>query len=78
MFKELPTTGGGAIGTLVAVVACLSAVSASANTPLLHPGARDQDLSARVAAMAASINKKAPPLLREVVRPEMRVAQWRN
>jgi hypothetical protein len=67
-----------AIGSLVALVASLSATSAFASSPRVHPGGLDQDLSIRVATIITSIDQKRPARLRDVLHAEMKVAQWRN
>jgi hypothetical protein len=67
-----------ATGSLVALVASTLATGALANIPRVNSAGLDRDLSARVASVAATIAKSGPPGLRDVVGPEMKVAQWRN
>jgi hypothetical protein len=67
-----------AIGSLVALIASISATGASANIQQVHPEGLDQDLSARIASVITSIDQKGPTRLHEALRPELRVAQWRN
>jgi hypothetical protein len=78
MLKVHLPSEGPAIGSLVALIASLSATSAFANAPRVHPGGLDQDLPARVAAIVASIDQTRPARLRDVLHAEMQVAQWRN
>jgi hypothetical protein len=67
-----------ATGSLVALVASAVASAALANVPGVNSEGLDRDISARVASVAATMAKIGPPSLRDVVGPEMKVAQWRN
>lgn len=78
MFKYHRPSEKAAIGSLVAFVASLSAASAFANTPRVHQEGLDQDLSARIAFVVKSVDRKGPATLRDILQAEMRVAQWRN
>ncbi len=79
MLKTHPSpSAGAAIGSLVALIASMSATGAFANIPRVHPNGLDQGLSARVASVAATMEKNGPPGLRDHLGPEMKVAQWRN
>ena len=68
---------GAAVVTLVSVVACALARDARASRPVVEPGAGDQELSARVSAIAERIRLLEPRLLRDLP-PEVKIVQWRN
>ncbi len=66
-----------AIGSLVVLLASISATGALASAPV-NPEGWDRSLSTRVASVAAAIEKNGPPGLRDRLGPEMKIAQWRN
>lgn len=66
-----------AIGSLVLLIASISATGALASARV-SPEGLDRSLSARVASVAATIEKNGPPGLRDGLGPEMKIAQWRN
>jgi hypothetical protein len=70
MLKNRVPVGGAAIGSLVAIIACMSATGASANLPRV----KDQDLAARVAAVAKSIREDGPAQLQQSLPTEVKVA----
>jgi hypothetical protein len=67
-----------ATGSLVALIASISATGAFADVPRVHPGGPDRELSARIASIAATIEQKESARLRDVLHAGMKVAQWRN
>ncbi len=78
---NMPKNGavaGTAFGSLVAVVACISSAGALASAPGESSKAQSESLGARVAAMAMAVHHSAPTELRKLVRPEVKIAQWRN
>ena len=79
MLKTHPSSSGGvAIGSLVVLIASISATGALASAPPVNPESLERGVSARVASVAAIIEKNGPPGLRDRLGPEMKIAQWRN
>ncbi len=72
------SVAGTAIASLVAVLACISSASAVASAPDQGSQAQGEKLAARVAAVAMAVHQNAPAELRKLLRPEMKIAQWRN
>jgi hypothetical protein len=68
---------GVAVVTLVSAVACALACDAYASGPAVKPSASDQELSARVSAIAERIRLLEPRLVRDLP-PEVKIVQWRN
>ena len=66
-----------AVVTLVSVVTCALAREAGANRSAVEPSAGDQELSARVSAIAERIRLLEPRLLRDLP-PDVKIVQWRN
>jgi hypothetical protein len=64
--------------SLVAIIASMSATAALANIPKVNSEGLDRDLSARVASVTATLEKNGAAGLRDVLGPEVKVAQWRN
>jgi hypothetical protein len=63
--------------SLVAAVACVWASGAVASQPTGEPHFRDQELSARIAAIVERVRRVEPGLVRDLT-PETKIAQWRN
>jgi hypothetical protein len=75
--RKPPAGQGAVISSLVAVVACALAGDALARQSPAEPTVAEQELAARVAAIAERIRSAEPTLVRELA-PEVKVAQWRN
>jgi hypothetical protein len=76
MFANHHLTGA-AVGSLVAIIACLSAADASSNTALVNCRRSPEDLSARIDAATRSIRQDSPTQLRQALSRETKVA-WSN
>jgi hypothetical protein len=68
---------GAALVTLVSVVACALAREVGASRLVVEPSTGDQELSARVSAIAERIRLLEPRLLRDLP-PDVKIVQWRN
>jgi hypothetical protein len=69
--------GGRTAVSLVAVLTCALASEALAGLSPAKSTGTEQDLSARVASIAALV-RQADPALVHSLPPEMKTAQWRN
>ena len=69
-----PPAGQGAV---IASLACALAGDALARQSPAEPAVAEQELAARVAAIAERIRSADPTLVRELA-PEVKIAQWRN
>ena len=65
-------------GSLVAMIACVLATDACANSRAVPTKIKNEELSSRVAEIAQLIREIGPINLRDYVPPEVRLAQWRN
>jgi hypothetical protein len=75
--RKPPAGQGALIASLVAVVACALAGDALARQSSAELAVAEQELAARVAAIAERIRSADPTLVRELA-PEVKIAQWRN
>jgi hypothetical protein len=72
-----PMCKGAVVGSLVAAVACVLASDALASRAPAEPCVREQELSARVAAIVDRVRLVDPTLLRDLP-ADKKIVQFRN